>query len=59
MPISGGKPKKKKPKIKRTDPAQSAKFLKAAKELGLDESSGNEFEKAMESLTKSKKDRTN
>jgi hypothetical protein len=52
MPRTGRKSKKGVPKIKRTDPEQSAKFIKAAKELGLDESSGGAFEHVMDSLTK-------
>jgi len=39
---------------------QSARFVKAAKELGLDdEASGEAFERAMDSLTKQKKGSSN
>jgi hypothetical protein len=55
MPTSARKPGKKKPGIKRTDPKQSARFIKAAQELGLDKGSGEAFERAMETLTKTKK----
>lgn len=48
------KGKKRRPKIKRTDPKQSARFIKAAKELGLDQS-GEAFERAMNALTKKPK----
>jgi hypothetical protein len=55
MPTSELKPRKKKPGIKRTDPKQSARFIKAAKELGLgDAASGEAFERAMNSVTKPK-----
>ena len=43
-----GKRKKRKP-IKRTDKAQSERFIKAAKELGVDET-GQAFERAMDVL---------
>lgn len=59
MPTQKPKPSKKQSGIKRTDPKQSAKFIKAAKELGLDDGSGEAFERAMDSLTKSKKGRSN
>ena len=60
MPTPKRKPRKKKSGIKRTDPKQSASFIKAAKELGLgDEASGDAFERAMDSLTKRKKDSSN
>lgn len=49
-----GKPKRRKrSKIKRTDPKQSARFIKAAKELGLDES-GEAFGRAMDTLAPKK-----
>ena len=48
------KGKKRRPKIKRTDPKQSARFIKAAKDLGLDQS-GEAFERAMDALAKPKK----
>jgi len=47
-----GKAKKRKP-IKRTDKAQSERFIKAAKELGVDES-GKDFDRAMDLLAPSK-----
>jgi hypothetical protein len=51
MPI--GKPKRKRrSKIKRTDPKQSARFIAAAKELGL--GSGEAFNRAMDTLTPKK-----
>ena len=43
-----GKAKKRKP-TKPDSPAQSAKFIAAAKELGLD-GKGQEFEKAMDAI---------
>ena len=55
MPPTARKPKKRTPRIKRTDPKQSALFIKAAQELGLDKGSGDSFEHAMDSLTKAKK----
>jgi hypothetical protein len=55
MPANAQKRKKQKLRIKQTDPKQSASFLKAAKELGLDETSGEAFERAMDSLTTPKK----
>jgi hypothetical protein len=56
MPPTARKPKKPKTKIKRTNPKQSARFIKAAKELGLgDADSGVAFELAMDTLAKSKK----
>jgi len=52
MPI--GKPKRKRrSKLKRTDPKQSARFIAAAKELGLDET-GDAFERAMNTLAPKK-----
>jgi hypothetical protein len=49
MPRTAAKPRKRKPRIKRTGIRQSAKFLKAAKELGLDESgSFDAHKRAME-----------
>jgi hypothetical protein len=54
MPPTARKPKRQ--RIKRTDPKQSARFIKAAKELGLDDAaSGAAFERAMRSLAKPKK----
>ncbi len=43
-----GKAKKRKP-IKRTDKAQSERFIKAAKELGVDET-GEAFKRALDTL---------
>jgi transposase-like protein len=37
---------------------QSDQFIKAAQELGLDEGSGDAFERAMDSLTKAKKSKS-
>jgi hypothetical protein len=54
MPTSERKPRKKKRGIARTDPEQSATFIKSAKELGLGEGSGEAFERAIDSLTKPK-----
>jgi hypothetical protein len=54
MPPTGRKPKRT-PRIKRTDPAYSAKFIKAVKELGIGEESGDAFERAINALTKRKK----
>jgi hypothetical protein len=52
MPI--GKPKRKRrSKIKRTDKKQSARFIAAAKELGL-EGTGDAFERAMNTLATKK-----
>ena len=47
-----GKAKKRKP-TKPDNPAQSAKFIAAAKELGID-GKGKEFEKAIENMLKTK-----
>ena len=49
MSIRTGKGKKRKPKVKPDNPAQSARFIQAAKKLGLDES-GKDFDKAMDKL---------
>ncbi|MGH8737398.1 MAG: hypothetical protein ACREVC_08575 [Burkholderiales bacterium] len=52
--MATGKPKRRKPsKIKRTDPKQSARFVAAAKELGVEES-GKEFERVIAALVKQK-----
>lgn len=54
--MSTRKEKQKKPKRKRTsrdDPAQSRRFIQAAKALGLD-ASGDDFDKAMKKLLKPK-----
>jgi hypothetical protein len=54
--MAGGK--RRKPKKRAPDnPAQSAKFIKAAKELGVDES-GKAFEKAMRSFAMAKMKRS-
>lgn len=55
MPTGTPKRKKPSPKIKRTDPKQSARFIKAAQELGLDDKAGPIFDQAMDALTKAKK----
>jgi hypothetical protein len=56
MSTTERKQRKKKPGIRRTDPEQSAKFIKAARQLGLEgSSSGDAFERAMNALTKPKK----
>ena len=47
-----GKAKKRKP-TKPDNPAQSAKFIAAAKELGID-GKGKDFEKAIEKILKTK-----
>jgi hypothetical protein len=54
MPTSKRKPRKKPRGVTRTDPEQSATFIKSAKALGLDESSGERFERTMDTLTKPK-----
>jgi len=51
-----GKRKKRKP-IERTNKAQSERFIKAAKELGVDES-GQAFERAMNKVLPLKTGRT-
>jgi len=48
-----GKAKKRKQKTKPDNPAQSARFIAAAKKLGLD-GKGEDFERAMDSLFKPK-----
>lgn len=55
MPTGTPKRKKPSPRIKRTDPQQSARFIKAAQELGLGDKDGKAFEQAMGALTKPKK----
>jgi hypothetical protein len=58
MSTRTGKGKKRKRKTDRDNPAQSARFIKAAKELGVDES-GEAFNSAMRSLLRAKpKNRT-
>jgi hypothetical protein len=54
MPTSERRPRKKKSGVKRTDSGQSAKFIKAAKELGLGEDSAGAFERAMDALKRQK-----
>jgi hypothetical protein len=49
--MAGAKGKKRSRKPKRDNPAQSAKFIKAAKALGLD-GDGKDFHRAMDSLVK-------
>lgn len=51
MSMAGGKgkPRKRKTQIERTNKAQSERFVKAAKELGVDES-GQAFERAMDKV---------
>ena len=52
--MATGKPKRRKrSKIKRTDPKQSARFIKAAQELGLD-NAGDAFLRAMDKLAPKK-----
>lgn len=51
MNVRGVKGKRKKRATKPDNPAQSAKFIAAAKSLGLD-GSGKEFERAMEKLVR-------
>jgi hypothetical protein len=51
MATESGKRRKRGRKGKPDNPEQSARFIKAAKELGVDES-GKDFEKAMRALAK-------
>jgi len=53
MSARGVKGKRRKPKGKRDNPAQSAKFIKAAKALGVDES-GEAFKRALDKLVQKK-----
>jgi hypothetical protein len=53
MATGSGKRKRRGAKGKPDNPAQSARFIKAAKELGVDES-GKAFEEAMRKLAKRK-----
>lgn len=53
MSTRTGKGKKRKRKVKPDNPAQSKRFIEAAKTLGVDESA-EEFEKAMRKLLKPK-----
>jgi len=52
MSTGSRKRKGRRPKIKRTDPRQSARFIAAAKELGLE--SGEAFDRAMDTLAQKK-----
>lgn len=56
MATGSGKRKKRRPKGKPDNPAQSRKFIEAAKALGVDED-GTTFSKVMDSLLKPKKGR--
>ena len=49
-----GKRRRRRPKGKPDNPAQSARFIKAAKALGVDES-GKAFNEAMRTLLKQKR----
>lgn len=49
MSTGSAKPRKRKQTPKPDDPAQSARFIEAARELGIDES-GAAFERAVDSL---------
>jgi hypothetical protein len=53
MSTGSRKRKWRRPKIKRADPKQSARFIAAAKELGLGES-GDAFERAMDTIAPKK-----
>lgn len=53
MSTRGVKGRKRRPKGKPDNPAQSRKFIEAAKALGVDES-GADFQKAMDALLKPK-----
>lgn len=53
-----GKRRKRRPKGKPDNPAQSKRFIEAAKRLGVDES-GEAFDKAMRDLLKPKSKRGN
>jgi len=53
-----GKRRKRKPKGKPDNPAQSKRFIEAARKLGVDES-GKSFDKAMGTLLKPKGKRGN
>jgi hypothetical protein len=48
-----GKGRTRKPKVKPDNPAQSRKFIEAAKRLGVDES-GETFNRAMDKLVQKK-----
>jgi hypothetical protein len=54
MNARGVKGKKRKPKGSPDNPAQSKRFIEAAKSLGLDKS-GEDFDKAMNRLLKPKR----
>jgi len=51
--MAGGKGRKRKPKGKPDNPAQSKRFIEAAKKLGVDES-GEAFSKALNKLVPKK-----
>lgn len=53
MSTGSRKRKGRSPKIKRTDPKQSARFIAAAKTLGLGES-GGAFDRAMDTIAPKK-----
>lgn len=53
---AGRKPKRRKRKTDRDNPAQSAKFIKAAKKLGLG-GKGEDFERAMDDLLRRKSEK--
>lgn len=54
MATGKGKRKKRKPPLKPDNPAQSKRFIDAAKALGVDES-GEAFRKAMKDVLKPRK----
>ena len=54
MPTGTRKRKKRSSKVKRTAPEQSARFVKESKGLGLDQASGEAFERALDAVTKAK-----
>ena len=58
MATERGKRRKRKPKGKPDNPAQSKRFIEAARKLGVDES-GKAFEEVMRSLAKRKPKRGN
>jgi hypothetical protein len=54
-PIANAKPKRRpKPKINRSDPAQSERFIEAARKAGMDET-GETFEQAFKKIVSPKK----
>jgi hypothetical protein len=52
--MAGGKGRKRKAPTKRDNPAQSEKFIRAAKELGLDET-GKTFDEVMDAILPKKR----